>query len=185
MTTDVPLRVQAGAEKAGFGPLTAKFLHPNGRVYAIVYGGWAFMLIVYPVIMLAVMIGGPSAGARWAVALPAVAVLAALGVLLARQAIGSVNRRAFYLYPQGYIATAASGRVVRVVNWRDVSRIEGAGPGLTMQVRAGLFGKVRNVCLIRHHRGKGRPIRFTEIADRATVAPLAYRLHAQAIHQES
>lgn len=95
-------------------------------------------------------------------------------------AVGSVTRRAFYLFPQGYVATGASGRVSRVTKWEDVGGITGVGPGYHLHVQVP-FGKLRVVCRIDHH--FGRPIKFTEPADRMVLAPLAEELRARAVDQ--
>ncbi|WP_253766130.1 hypothetical protein [Goodfellowiella coeruleoviolacea] len=129
--------------------------------------------------VLVVLTGGANvAGAAQGITLALVGVAtAALAWLLGALAVGQVRRRAFYLYPQGYLSTDALGRVARAVPWNTVSRIE--IPPVSVGVQLGMWGsKQRTICEIRHHRG--RLVRFTEVTGEEVLAPLAIELHAQA-----
>jgi hypothetical protein len=172
MTAVLSPQVETRAAAAGFEPVVAALRHPNGRTYAVTYWLWAIILGVYPVLTVVLLIAGQMENAQWAVVVVADLVAAAVAVLLASRALGSVRRRAFYLYPQGYIATGASGRVTHVKRWEEVSRIEGAGPGVNLVA----MGRV--MCRIHHH--DGRPIKFSEFLNNGVLAPTAYQLHAEA-----
>jgi hypothetical protein len=166
-------QVEASASMAKFGPLTAAVGHPNGRTYALIYWLWAILLGAYPIVTVVFLIAGRMGNAQWGTVVVIDLLSGAAGVFLASRALGSVRKRAFYLYPQGYIATAASGKVTHVNRWENVSRIEGAGPG----IRLVAMGRI--MCRIHHY--DGRPIKFSEIMGRELLAPLMYELHTEAV----
>jgi hypothetical protein len=172
MTVALSPQVEAQASDAGFSSPLAAIRHPNGKVYAFSYGLWAVLLAMYPVATVVLLAAGGLQNANWVTVVLADLAAIALVWFLGSRAVGSVRKRAFYLYREGYIATKASGKVAVVKRWEDVSRIEGAGPGVH------LVATNRVMCAIHHH--NGRPIRFSEVLGREVLAPLAYELHAEA-----
>jgi len=182
MTMAAPARVEAFAGKNGFDPLVARYRHPNGRIYASVYWLWCAILALFPIGTLPTL-GSPRSpsAAPVGVVLLVSGLVIALAALLAVLAVRSVTRRAFYLYPQGYLLTGAFGLIVRSATWAEVSIVEVQPHELRMRF---LFWTAapRAVCLIRHR--KGRPVRFTEPTETAALIPDLLRLHAEARHAD-
>ncbi|MBP2322178.1 hypothetical protein JOF56_002563 [Kibdelosporangium banguiense] len=174
-------RVEASVNAAGFGPLVARCPHPNRAVNASAYWAWVALLAILPLSAVLLAITGRLADEgttpQWGVILPLNAVAIALGVFLAVRAVGCVTRHAFYLYPQGYLVVAPSGRVGRAVKWEDVGRID----RFTFQFRIAIVGLEPRVSYKIHHAfDQPRPIKFTEPVGREVLGPLICKLHAEA-----
>ncbi|GLY02769.1 MULTISPECIES: hypothetical protein [Actinoplanes] len=177
MSADVPPRVQARATELGFDPLVARIRHPNGGVYAAIYAGYLLFAVGLVLAGVAGLVTGNSRlddPGFWLVSAPILVLSAAAAVWLYRGMVGSVTRRAFYLYPQGYLYVAPSGRVARESRWDGVAMIEGM-EGVALQVQ--VAGR-RTVFVIKHF--SGRSIRFTERHGREVLGPMAYELRQAA-----
>ncbi|WP_221328210.1 hypothetical protein [Actinoplanes sp. L3-i22] len=171
--TAIPAKVQTGAEGAELGVLIVRMRHPNAKGYAFAYGLWLALLGSYLIGLTVILVAGNSKPV-WAVTVPLFAALIALLVWLAAGMIGSLTRRAFYLYEKGYVVTTSLGRAARVARWTDVTEIQGAtGPYVT----AG-FGRRRVLCRIVNR--YGRAVRFAEPLGHQELAPLAERLRRHA-----
>jgi len=174
--------VDARAAVAGFGPLAARISGPNGGVYRMLYWLYGTIVAMFPIGSLLVMLSGqkspPGREPQAVVVIPAFIAATALAVFLFYCGYGSVRKRAVYLYPQGYLTTSSLGRVSRLVRWEEVKSIGGYQPGVVTTVQV-IGQPARVMYRIRHHRG--RSLKFTEIAGREQLAPLAYQLHAAAV----
>ena len=156
-----------------------RFSHPQGKVFALL--AWAYFVVPTGLLLAFVQVA-VSGGIRWdgvgeavaALAVPAIA--AVLAVWLFRRAVGHRRRQAFYLYPEGYILTAPSGRVVRVEPWREVYAV--TVPGVVSARILFWSTEQRTVCEIVHRRG--RKVKFAEVTGREVLAPLLVELHAAA-----
>lgn len=171
MTAVAPSRVQAGADAVGFGPLTARFRHPNWRIYAFVWGGWLVMLAGLLLVSLVGLVMNPPPDAgfqRWLVIVLILAVEAALTYWLYVGTVGNVKRHSFYLYPQGFLIETAFGRVKSVTRWEDVTSLM-AVPMMDAGARI----------LYRIERRRGLAVKFTEIIGREVLGPALQRLHAE------
>jgi len=174
--------VDAKAAAAGFTPLVARIPHPAGGAYRILFWLYGTVVALFPLGELAVWLGGqkspPGREPQILVTIPVTLLAIALAVFLFRCGSGSVRKRAFYLYPQGYLTTNSLGRVNRVKRWEEVRSVDGFQPGVVTTVQV-LGGQTRIAYRIRHVRG--RSIKFTEVAGQEKLVPMAYELHAAAV----
>lgn len=175
--------VEARAGEAGFGTLVARIPHPLGRIYATIAWGYFLMPALFLFGAVLVLLTGQNpwhTPGEWAVGLLSVGIVAGLAVVLAKRARGHTRRQAFYLYLEGYLLTSPFGRVVRVEPWQNVTRIE-ILPVLVSATVVVWSTRQRIICEFRH--AKGRKVRFTEVVGKESLAPLALRLHAEAVQQ--
>jgi len=168
MTMVVPPHVQSRADAADLGPLMAVLPHPNRRVYALTYGGWFVMMAGLVVAGVAGLVLDP--GPNWPVSVLILVPVTAVTYWLYLGTVGSLRRRAFYLYSGGYLITTSLGRVARAERWADVTSISGFvpvgyGPRILDQI---------------NHR-RGRPVKFTELPGRETVGPMLQQAHTEAV----
>jgi hypothetical protein len=176
VTIVVPPSVQARANGLNFGPLTSRVREPNIGIYAALYWFYAACVGGLAILGLAVLVvellgSGPQ---RLGERLLWLAAFTAVAVFLGLRAVPTSTRRVFYLYPGGYVVTAASGRIRRAVAWKEVSAIE-ADPiafGTTIV-------KPRYRVRIIHE--KRRPIKFVERLHKPTnLEQLLRQLHTEA-----
>jgi hypothetical protein len=177
-TVGVPPSVGARADELGFGSLIGRIREPNVGIHAALYWFYAAcfgcLAFIGVVAVIRDLLRWELHNLGWQ--LLWLALFAAVAVFLGLRAVRTKSRRAFYLYPGGYLVTAASGRIRRAVAWKDVSAIEPDPVAIGTVVI-----KPRYRVRIRHR--TQRKVTFVERVDRPTnLEPMMQRLHAEAMH---
>lgn len=110
-----------------------------------------------------------------------VVVFAALAVFLILRGVSHTRRRAFYLYPQGYLFTSRTREVAWLTRWENVRSVSGFTPGTKAVTLVINGGATSNVFSVDHF--EGRPTKFSEKYGKEELAPLMFQLQQMAVGQ--